>query len=113
MRIFGARSLFYRGPARFCLSLIDDHFGCFQRMYGHIKSRHVSGVIFDRRPGPSIVKTFEPYDHLKKDGATLQRRLLIFLNYQGGLEGLEFNIARFQSGAADEACCGNARYFKN
>jgi len=36
-----------RSPARLCLSRIDDPFGSFQRTYGRIKSRHVSGIIFD------------------------------------------------------------------
>src|SRR6185295_7806254 len=105
MKIFGALSLLDRGHARLCLSLIHDYFGSFQRMYGRIKPRHVSGVIFDQRPGPSVVKSFESHRHLKKDRATSQRRLLIFLNHLGGYEGLEFDTAGFQPGAADEASC--------
>src|SRR5713101_2113764 len=78
-------SLLDRSPARLGLSLIDDSFGSFQRTYGRIKPRHVSSVIFDQRPGPSIAKTLEPQGHLEEDGATPGHRLLILLNHHGGL----------------------------
>src|SRR5262245_17030215 len=68
-----------------------------------IKSRHVSRVIFDQRPGPGIVETIEPHRHFKKNSPTPHHGLLIFMNYLWGSEGLEFDVAGFQPGAAEEA----------
>ena len=76
-------SLLDHDRARLCLSFINDLFSSVQRMYRRIKSRHVSGVIFDQRPRPGIFKIRKPQVHLKEDRPTLRHRQLIFLNHQG------------------------------